>query len=95
MKTINIRKENFTPVHVLAEDALLEGQPVLRVVKKDKIDIYDENTYAKVNGLQFHNGIIEVKLLSVCYRMHRILQEALSASCSEPIQRIRSLNPFM
>lgn len=64
MKTVDVKKENFTPVHVLTEDALLEGRPVLRVVKKDKIDIYDENTYVKVNGLQFHNGMIEVKLLS-------------------------------
>jgi len=64
MKTVDIKEGNFTPVHVLAEDVLLEGQPVLRVVKKDKINIYDENTYAKVNDMQFHNGIIEVKLLS-------------------------------
>lgn len=64
MKTVDVKKENFTPIHVLAEDTLFEGQPVLRVVKKDKIDIYDENTYAKVDGLQFHNGVIEVKLLS-------------------------------
>lgn len=64
MQTVNIRENNFTAVHVLAEDALLGEQPVLRVIKKDKITIYDENTYAKVNDLQFHNGIIEVKLLS-------------------------------
>lgn len=70
MKTINMRKENFIPVHVLTEETLLEEQPVLRVVKKDKINIYDENTYARVNDLQFHNGVIEVKLLS------RLLPEA-------------------
>jgi len=64
MKTVDIKGKNFTPVHVLAEDAMLEGRRVLRVVKKDKINIYDENTYAKVNGLQFHNGVIEVRLLS-------------------------------
>lgn len=43
---------------------MLDNRPVLRVVKKDKIDIFDENTYAKVDDLQFHNGIIEVRLLS-------------------------------
>lgn len=64
MKIIDMKKENFTAVHVLTEETQLEGQSVLRVAKKDKIDLYDENTYAKVNGLQFHNGIIEVKFLS-------------------------------
>ena len=64
MKTIDIKAKNFTAVHTLAEDVLFENRPVLRVVKKDKINIYDENTYAKVEGLQFHNGTIEVKLLS-------------------------------
>lgn len=76
---IDMRKERFTAVHTLVEavpaedvlveavpteDALVGGAPVLRVVKKDKLHLYDENTYAKVDGLQFHNGIIEVKLLS-------------------------------
>ncbi len=64
MKEISVCEKNFTAVHVLAEDAVFEGQPVLRVVKKDKIDLYDENTYAKVDGLRFHNGVIEVKLFS-------------------------------
>lgn len=64
MKIVDVRERNFTGVHVRTENVLLEGLPVLRVVKKDKITIYDENTYAKVNDLQFHNGIIEVKLLS-------------------------------
>lgn len=64
MTQIDIRRDNFAAVHTLAEDTLFENKPALRVIKKDKIDIYDENTYVKVNDLQFHNGIIEVKLLS-------------------------------
>lgn len=64
MKTVDIKEKNFTAIHVLAENVLFEERPVLRVVKKDKITSYDENTYVKVNDLQFHNGIIEVKLLS-------------------------------
>lgn len=64
MKIIDVRKDNFTAVHTLVEDTLFEDKPALRIIKKDKIDIYDENTYAKVNDLQFHNGIIEIKLLS-------------------------------
>lgn len=64
MKVIDIREENFRAVHTSAEETLFDGRPALRVVKRDKIDLYDENTYVKVKDLQFHNGIIEVKLLS-------------------------------
>lgn len=61
---IEMREENFTAVHTNVENTVLDGVPVLRVVKKDKVEIPDENTYAKVNGLSFHNGIIRVKMLS-------------------------------
>ncbi|MDO5425032.1 MAG: hypothetical protein Q4F41_15015 [Eubacteriales bacterium] len=61
---IEIKQMNFKAVHTLAEDAVLEGNAVLRVVKKEKRELFDENTYAKVEGIAFHNGIIEVKLLS-------------------------------
>ena len=64
MNLIDIRKENFTAVHTSVEDILFENEPAVRIIKKDKMDIYDENTYAKVNELQFHNGIIEIKMLS-------------------------------
>lgn len=64
MKVIDIKKKNFKEVHTLTNEVLLENIPALRVVKKDKINLYDENTYAKVDGLQFHNGIIEVTMLS-------------------------------
>ena len=62
--TINIAKENFTAVHTSVENTELNETPVLRVCKSEKINDYDQNTYAKVNGLAFHNGIIEVKMFS-------------------------------
>lgn len=61
---IGVQKENFTAVHTVLENTVLDGRPVLRIAKKDKFDQFDENTYAKVNGLDFHNGVIEAKLLS-------------------------------
>lgn len=64
MHQIDMRKENFTAVHTLVDNVAVENELTLHVVKHEKIDIYDENTYARVNGIQFHNGIIEVKLLS-------------------------------
>ena len=63
-RIVDIRKENFTEVHTRAENVVLDGKPVLRVVKHEKIYEFDENTYAKVKDLEFHNGIIEVKMLS-------------------------------
>ncbi|MEI5994301.1 hypothetical protein [Candidatus Enterococcus mansonii] len=51
-------------VHTKVEQTTLNGEPVLRVTKKDKLMDFDENTYAKLVGPVFHNGIIEVKMLS-------------------------------
>lgn len=67
---IDLKKDEFQAVHTEIETVVLEGSPVLRVVKKDKMDRYDQNTYAKKNGLKFHNGEIEVRMLS------RLLPEA-------------------
>lgn len=64
MNQIDLKKENFTAVHTSVENTMFENKPVLRIIKNEKVNIFDENTYAKINGIQFHNGTIEVKLLS-------------------------------
>lgn len=51
-------------VHTDVVQTTLNGESVLRVVKKDKLMEFDENTYAKLVGSSFHNGTIEVKMLS-------------------------------
>lgn len=61
---ISLDARNFTAVHTAIATPTLEGQSILRVVKKDKINLYDQNTYAKINGLLFHNGTIELKMKS-------------------------------
>lgn len=63
---MNKEAENmrFTAVHTEAGRVMTEGESALRVVKKDKLDLFDQNTYVKIDGLQFHNGTIEMKLLS-------------------------------
>lgn len=61
---VEMKKERFVPVHVLAENAVLDGEEVLRVVKHGKLDEFDVNTYAKVSELPFHNGVIEARLLA-------------------------------
>ena len=59
-----ISAEHFFPVHTQIENAELAGVPALRIVKKDKLDIPDENTYAALKGVSFHNGTIEVRMRS-------------------------------
>lgn len=64
MKTIDLIKNNFLPCHTKITNQDLDGDLVLRVEKNEKLDLFDENTYAKLKDLSFHNGIIEVKMLS-------------------------------
>lgn len=64
MIQIPIEQNRFQAVNTSAETVLLDGEQVLRVNKTEKIDEPDENTYAKVRNLTFHNGTIEVKMRS-------------------------------
>ena len=57
-------QKNFQAVHTAIQTAELDGETVLRVVKAEKLMEFDENTYAKLTGLSFHNGVIEVDMLS-------------------------------
>ena len=61
---IDLNKESFIPVHTNIENVELDGEKVIRVVKAEKIMEFDENTYAKLKDFSFHNGTIEVKMLS-------------------------------
>lgn len=63
-KYIDLNKDSFEPVHVSIKETVLDGEQVLRVVKSEKIMEFDENTYAKIIDSNFHNGVIEVKMLS-------------------------------
>lgn len=61
---IAVDRDRFQAVHTLVENRELDGERVLRVVKAEKIDQPDENTYARLTGLIFHNGVISVKMRS-------------------------------
>lgn len=63
-KMIDLNKDNFKAVNTAIENLEIEGEQVLRVVKSKKIMDFDENTYAKLKNMSFHNGTIEVKMLS-------------------------------
>lgn len=65
-----INKENWEENYTHISNEVIDNEKVLRVIKSGKINEYDENTYAKLVDSSFHNGIIEVKMLS------RLLKEA-------------------
>ena len=64
---MNTRYEELNgliPVHTTVSQVEINGEKVFRVTKKDKIMQFDENTFVKLDNLDFHNGIIRVKMLS-------------------------------
>ena len=56
--------ENFIAVNVSAENFNFENENVLRVVKTEKLFDFDTNSVAKLKNSDFHNGTIEVEMLS-------------------------------
>lgn len=64
MHFISLNEENVCPVNTQTQTILLEGEEILRVVKGAKIHQFDENTYARVRGVEFHNGTLEVSVRS-------------------------------
>lgn len=60
---ILLDKQNVIGVNTEVENVIVNDEKVLRVIKKEKIEQPDENTYAKIH-FPFYNGMIEVKMLS-------------------------------
>lgn len=54
----------FLPIHTLVEDTVIDGEQVVRVVKKDKVTTPDENTYAACKNITLHNGVVQLRLRS-------------------------------
>lgn len=61
---IENKKENFKAVHTHLEETVINDEPVLRVYKADKQDVFDTNTLALVKDSDFHNGCIEADMLA-------------------------------
>lgn len=64
MEHISLNAENFRAIHTSVENALLDGEGVLRVVKSEKVECFDEDTYARLLDFVFHNGTICVEMRS-------------------------------
>lgn len=61
MKTrIELTEDLLTPVHTSLEFVSDQGECLARVAKTEKKDEDDTNTYVRIEGETFHNGIIEV-----------------------------------
>lgn len=63
---ISLSAQNFQGTNVSFEPVRLDGEAAARVVKTRKLLDFDTNSYAKLRGSHFHNGIIEV---DVCSRL--------------------------
>ena len=64
MTQIDLKKTDFTAVHTAIRNEYVNGVKTLVVSKSDKLMLFDENTYAKLNNLILNDCIIEVKMLS-------------------------------
>ena len=56
--------DDLVPIHTSIENVLLDGKSVVRITKRDKTEMPDENTFAALKGVTFHNGTIEARILS-------------------------------
>ena len=56
--------ENFIAINTLAEEKIFEGEKVLRVVKNQRLNDFDIDSIVKLKDFDFHDGTIEVKMLS-------------------------------
>lgn len=59
-----LNTDSFAPINVFVNNVDLDGLKVLRVIKDPAIEAVDEPTYARLIDSEFHNGTIEVKVLS-------------------------------
>jgi len=63
-QSIEFEKFQLEPVGVLSSRSTVMGKAALMVVKDSTVKESDEPTYARIKGVDFKNGTIEVKVLS-------------------------------
>lgn len=69
-QSITLNENNIEPVNVTMSIEKLMNKQVVKVIKDSSIKEFDEPTFVRVNGINFKNGSIEVKVLS------KLLKEA-------------------
>jgi hypothetical protein len=63
-QTINFNKDNSIPHKVTMSIEKLDGKEVIKAIKDSSVKEADEPTFVKIDGINFKNGTIEVKVLS-------------------------------
>lgn len=61
---IKIESSTFEPVQVYMFVEKLNGAEIVKVIKDSTVKEADEPTFVKIKGVDFGNGVIEVKVLS-------------------------------
>lgn len=56
--------DRFEPVNVTTSQEKLGGKMVQKVIKSPTVTAFDEPTFARLVGSNFHNGTLEVNVLS-------------------------------
>lgn len=60
----SIDKNDYIDLNTQIDNTIISGEKTLRVVKKNKLMQFDENTIVLLKDCDFHNGVIKVKMLS-------------------------------
>jgi hypothetical protein len=63
-QSVLLDKSTIEPVHVSVSAEKLMGKNAVKVIKDSSVKEFDEPTFVKIKGVNFKNGIIEVKVLS-------------------------------
>lgn len=69
-QVIRLEKDILEPTNVSMSFEKMQGKEVIKVTKNKEIKEVDQPTFVKIKGTNFHNGTIEVSVLS------RLLPEA-------------------
>jgi hypothetical protein len=69
-QSISLDKTNLEQVNVSMTVEKMSGKEVIKVIKDSSVKEVDEPTFVRLKGINFKNGIIEVKVLS------RLLKDA-------------------
>ena len=63
-QSISFNKNNCIPYKVTMSIEKSDGKDVIKVIKDSSVKDADEPTFVKIDGINFRNGTIEVKVLS-------------------------------
>ena len=63
-QNLKFDKNKLEAVNTSVSMTKLMGKEVVKVIKDSTVKEFDEPTFAKVNGIEFKNGTIEVRVLS-------------------------------